>query len=281
MYWLVGSIDGLPDERHPLHINSPIHDRTNTPSIPVSSLRIAVPPDSTLPPTISSLPPSSHPVATAPTPTSPSDTSSTPASAHHIATVSDLTLPSYADSGREPADVIWLRGSVRSERRIAISHNPNPEGGVSRFDNDFTHNLFEFGTCRIQVRVNEVSLPSSSISLTVTVVCGCLFPIRLTCLALSPLATLFAIRAKLIATTTITPPSTGKSTVTKESFDILEHGLIPQPLSAHPQTDSPALWRGIQAGGSDCGDFAADLSGKLPVCENLHPTTLPGMHMPK
>jgi len=110
---------------------------------------------------------------------------------------------------------------------------------------------------------------------------GCLFPLRFTSLALSPLATLFAIRVRLEETATITPPSTGRTTVTKELFTIIEQGTIPQPLSSHPPADFPALWRGIQAGGSDHGDFVTDLIGKLPVCEFSLPSTLPGMHMPK
>jgi hypothetical protein len=110
---------------------------------------------------------------------------------------------------------------------------------------------------------------------------GCLFPLRFTCLALSPLATLFAIRVKLEETATITPPSTGRPTVTKQSFTIIEQGTIPQPLSSQPQPDFPALWRGVQAGGSDRGNFVTDLIGRLPVCEYSLPSTLPGMHMPK
>lgn len=47
-----------------------------------------------------------------------------------------------------------------------------------------------------------------------------------------------------------------------------------------PAADFPALWRGTQAGGQDVGDFMADVSGKLPICDHLIPTTLPGMHMP-
>jgi hypothetical protein len=65
-------------------------------------------------------------------------------------------LPAYSNAESGPSEVEWLRGSVQSERRIAISHNPNPEGGVTRLDDNFTHNLPDFGTCRIQTRVNEV-----------------------------------------------------------------------------------------------------------------------------
>ena len=101
-------------------------------------------------------PPASHPAIkrSAHTPIMPA--SSSTASASQVS-----TLPSYDESRRDPTDVKWLRGSVRSERRIAISHNPNQEGGVSRLDDDFTHNILEFGTCRIQVRVNEVCIPPS------------------------------------------------------------------------------------------------------------------------
>jgi hypothetical protein len=87
-------------------------------------------------------------------------------------------LPSYSNSGSGSRDVEWLRGSVRSERRIAVSHNPNPDGGVSRMDDDFTHNLPDFGTCRIQVRVNEVRRRRLA-ELMTTVVCGLLFPTTL------------------------------------------------------------------------------------------------------
>ena len=112
---------------------------------------------------------------------------------------------------------------------------------------------------------------------------GCLFPLRFTCIALSPLATLFAIRVKLEETVTITPPSTGRPTVTKQSFTVVEQGIIPQPLSSHPQTDFPTLWRGVQAGGNDREDFLINTIGKLPACayDQSLPSTLPGMHMPK
>jgi hypothetical protein len=104
---------------------------------------------------------------------------------------------------------------------------------------------------------------------------------RFTAIALSPLATLFAIRVKLDETATITPPSTGKQLVVKQAFTIIERGTIPQPLASHPSFDFPALWRGDQAGGENRGDFVVDSSGKLPMCEYLLPSTLPGMHMPK
>ena len=112
LYWLVGTIEGLPDGE-----NRPKPD-----------IR----------------PSSSDNIALASAPSSSSNSSATSA------------LPSYSKVGSHPSDVEWLRGSVRSERRIAISHNPNPEGGVTRMDDDFTHNLAEFGTCRFQTRVNEV-----------------------------------------------------------------------------------------------------------------------------
>lgn len=84
-------------------------------------------------------------------------------------------LPSYSGSKSGPSDVEWLRGSVQSERRIANSHNPNPDGGVSRLDDDFTHNLPDFGTCRIQVRVNEVHKDVRLAWLMMTVVYRLLF----------------------------------------------------------------------------------------------------------
>ena len=66
-------------------------------------------------------------------------------------------LPDYSHRASDSSDFERLQRSIRSERRVAISHNPNPNGGVSRLDDDFTHNLPGFGTCRFQVRVNEVS----------------------------------------------------------------------------------------------------------------------------
>lgn len=109
---------------------------------------------------------------------------------------------------------------------------------------------------------------------------GCYFPVRVSCLALSPLATLLAIRINLVETITVTPPNTGRPTVTKRVFSIISHGQVPQHLLNPPDLSTPALWRGKQAGGEDRGDFVVDLLGKLPVCENSLPTTLPGMHMP-
>jgi hypothetical protein len=112
LYWLVGTIEGLPEGKNRSKAVTRLSSSNND--------------DSTSAPSSSS---------------GPSATSA---------------LPSYSSEGSDPSDVEWLPGSVQSERRIAVSHNPNPEGGVTRLDDDFTHNLSEFGTCRIQTRVNEV-----------------------------------------------------------------------------------------------------------------------------
>lgn len=120
MYWLVGTIEGLLDGK----------DRLK-PDIRPSS---------------SDIRPSSS--------FNSGDSASASSSSNKFPTTS--ALPSYSNAGSDSPDVEWLRGSVQSERRIAVSHNPNPEGGVTRLDDDFTHNLPEFGTCRIQTRVNEV-----------------------------------------------------------------------------------------------------------------------------
>jgi hypothetical protein len=119
MYWLVGTIEGLPDGK----------DRLK-PDIRPSSSNIR--------------------------PSSSNSGNSAPASSSSNQSPTTSALPSYSNAGSDSSDVEWLRGSVQSERRIAVSHNPNPEGGVTRLDDDFTHNLSEFGTCRIQTRVNEV-----------------------------------------------------------------------------------------------------------------------------
>jgi hypothetical protein len=112
LYWLVGTIEGLPEGKNrPKAVTRPCSSNND---------------DSTSAPSPPSKPPTTS------------------------------TLPSYSNEGSDPSDVEWLRGAIRSERRIAVSHNPNPEGGVTRLDDDFTHNLSEFGTCRIQTRVNEV-----------------------------------------------------------------------------------------------------------------------------
>jgi hypothetical protein len=112
LYWLVGTIEGLPNGKNRPKADARLSSSNNDGST-------------------SSPPSSSKPSATS-------------------------TLPSYSNEGSDPSDVELLRGSIQSERRIAVSHNPNPEGGVTRLDDDFTHNLSEFGTCRIQTRVNEV-----------------------------------------------------------------------------------------------------------------------------
>ena len=112
LYWLVGTIEGLPDGKHRAKaVTRPSPSCNDDSASPASS--------------------SSSPSATS-------------------------ALPSYSNAGSDASDIEWLRGSVQSERRIAVSHNPNPEGGITRFDDDFTHNLPEFGTCRVQTRVNEV-----------------------------------------------------------------------------------------------------------------------------
>jgi hypothetical protein len=147
LYWLVGTIKGLPEEK----------DR------PKPATRLS----------------SSSNIDRASTPPSSSKPPATPA------------LPSYSNQGSDPSDVEWLRGSVQSERRIAVSHNPNPEGGVTRLDDDFTHNLSEFGTCRIQTRVNEVGQQCSA-KLMIVVVHG--LPLSITLHMSSSLSTGYTIR---------------------------------------------------------------------------------------
>lgn len=100
----------------------------------------------------------------------------------------DVELPLAPDRGADPArlpmysaessalvSISNLGRSIQSERRIAISHNPNPEGGVNRLDDDFTLDLPGFGTCRTQVRVNEVRACRRH-ALTLIVVCSMLLP---------------------------------------------------------------------------------------------------------
>lgn len=125
LYWLVGTIEGLPEGKN----------RPKTETRPSSSNN--------------------------------DDSTSAPSLASKSPTTS--TLPSYSNEGSDPSDVEWLRRSIQSERRIAVSHNPNPEGGVTRLDDDFTHNLSEFGTCRIQTRVNEVAFSRLAELMTVVV----------------------------------------------------------------------------------------------------------------
>lgn len=73
----------------------------------------------------------------------------------HAAGADASSLPVYSE--RSPhGGALHRQTTSRCERRIAVSHNPNPEGGVNRLDDDFTHDLPGFGTCRTQVRVNEV-----------------------------------------------------------------------------------------------------------------------------
>lgn len=64
-------------------------------------------------------------------------------------------LPTYVEPVKR------LLRSVRTERRIAVQHNPNLNGGTNRLDDDFVHELPGFRSCRVQVRVNEVSAWSS------------------------------------------------------------------------------------------------------------------------
>jgi hypothetical protein len=84
-------------------------------------------------------------------------------------------LPMYSAESSALASISHLGESIQSERRIAISHNPNPEGGVNRLDDDFTLDLPGFGTCRTQVRVNEVRACRRH-ALTLIVVCSMLLP---------------------------------------------------------------------------------------------------------
>jgi hypothetical protein len=104
---------------------------------------------------------------------------------------------------------------------------------------------------------------------------------RINCIALSPAATLFAIRVRIAATTITTPPSTGIPVTTRQSFVVLELGKIPFSASGHPPAEFPALWRGPAAGGNSWGDYKADGTGKLPACDQLRPSELPGMCMPE
>jgi hypothetical protein len=76
---------------------------------------------------------------------------------------------------------------------------------------------------------------------------GAFFPLRMSALALSPKATIFALRVRLFQTRTVTSPITSQSTTTTQNLVVLQHGEVPLPRHNHPGKESSAVWRGKEA----------------------------------
>jgi hypothetical protein len=105
---------------------------------------------------------------------------------------------------------------------------------------------------------------------------GAFFPLRMSALALSPKATIFALRVRLFQTRTVTSPITSQSTTTTQNLVVLQHGEVPLPRHNHPGKESSAVWRGKEAGGKDTADYRWEGMGRVPTDFVARSTTLPG-----
>jgi hypothetical protein len=98
---------------------------------------------------------------------------------------------------------------------------------------------------------------------------------------MSPKAIVFSWRLLFVQTHAIQSPRDDPVTIEPISstryFSIIEHGRRPPKGVRHPGSEHQALWRGVEAGGTDKDSFhKIEGNGPLPKYDSGRPSTLPG-----
>lgn len=180
--------------------------------------------------------------------------------------------PAYEDSN--PPD--WLHGTVQTKRPFMIMYNPDPNGGVTEYDDTATGYAPGLGVW------------NSRFSSDVWTVCA-VMKYRFSLDSIPPTATVFTVRLALEQTHTIVSPrqtqGDAKKVITTRHFALHESGRRPPQGTHYPGKDYIAAWRGTEAGGKDkCGPeggkFVIDTNVRLPKDDIARPSTPPGVVTP-
>lgn len=181
---------------------------------------------------------------------------------------SQMTV-SWADPvGNSEEEVRWLRGNVTASRGIWLMYNPDPGDGVSRLDERRRGEVPGLGPFEVRFMSD------------VWTVCA-LLKSSINMMSPSPDCTIYYVRVVLNQTTSIRSPredpDTSRPIVATTPFVVFERGVRPPRGLAH---ETPALWRGEAAGGTDTGGLHIHGVGRLPNDETGRPSTLEGIITP-
>lgn len=180
--------------------------------------------------------------------------------------------PAYEAKG-EPE---WLTGTVNAKRSIMLMYNPDPNGGVTEYDD--CANGYAPG----------LGIWNARFSSDVWTVCA-VMKFRFSLDSIPSTATLFTVRLALEQTHTIVSPrdagGEAKKVITTRHFGLHESGRRPPQGTIYPGKDYIAAWRGPAAGGKDVcgpdgGKFSIDTNVRLPKDDVARPTTPPGVVTP-
>lgn len=170
----------------------------------------------------------------------------------------------------------WLHGTVHAKRSIMLMYNPDPQGGVTEYDD-----------CA-DGYAPGLGIWSARFSSDVWTVCA-VMKVRFSIDSIPPTATVFTVRLALEQTHTIVSPresgGEAKKVITTRHFALHESGRRPPQGTTYPGKDYIAAWRGPEAGGKevcgpDGGRFAIDTNVRLPKDDVARPSTPPGVVTP-
>ncbi|GFZ44359.1 hypothetical protein JCM24511_02081 [Saitozyma sp. JCM 24511] len=187
-------------------------------------------------------------------------------------------VPSYEESEAEArgmgkqVDDSWIRGSYETKRTLMVMHNPNPHGAPSDLDERQSGFAPGFGVYDLKIFSDVFTI-------------GGFIHARLTLPDLSPKATIFNWRLLLAQTHTVQSPRDDEEAVEPISstrlFPIIERGKRPPTNVGNPGLEHRAMWRGVEAGGTDSGSFfKIEGNGVMPKDDRGRPSTLPGIVTP-
>ena len=102
---------------------------------------------------------------------------------------------------------------------------------------------------------------------------------RLSLPDLNPGTTIFYMQTILTQTYTLQSPRDPPTSIPltyKADYPVGELGKKPPAAHEHLNEGLQSLWRGVDAGGREIGEFKADVIARIPVTALIRPSTLPG-----
>lgn len=173
-------------------------------------------------------------------------------------------------------DVPMLEGIYRAVRPIKAVYNPSPTRSTTNLDDRLQGVAPGLGPYLMHLRSPLVSSKHTRFGADDLWVVSALLYTRFQFLDLPSNATLFDIRVSIVQILTIRSPRDGETSVIPRSFPVLKLGHRPSSEMKRPPVVFPALWRGVEAGGQDTGDWVSEGKGRLPTDDVLRPSTLEG-----
>lgn len=210
------------------------------------------------------------------------------------------TVPSYEQSeadalgvrlgdtgktGTGQNDNDWIEGTFKVIRSLRLCYNPNERGEINMLDVRQTGLIDGLGVWHLQYRswpVSEVLVSvESGLGLIEQWTVSAVLAIRCD-LNPSPATTIFQIRVSLIQTILLrSPRDAGPHAKEKELLIPTHHvlaeaGKRPPSNEQHPGKNRAAIWRGVEAGGTDDDEWNWEERGRMPNDRKMRPSTIEG-----